>query len=173
MTLNNKGNALAKLLEQTATNNIKPAYYHYSQSLFDRTYRYDYASFYNNIAIISTPPNYGSYTQLVQIYDTALAIDPNAMDVLSNKGIVLTKLGYYTEAIKIFDKILSMDGNNVAGLYNKGTCLDKLGHHIQAKDLHDKALKIDPNYTGDFQNRVALVSKLSKSQEASTFAPAL
>jgi hypothetical protein len=32
--LNNKGNALAKLVEQTTTNNIKPADYHYSQSLF-------------------------------------------------------------------------------------------------------------------------------------------
>jgi tetratricopeptide (TPR) repeat protein len=101
------------------------------------------------------------------------SIDPNATDILGNKGIVIIKLGYYTEAIKIFDKILSIDPNNVAGLYNKGTCLDKLGQHIHAKELHNKALKINPNYTADYQNRIALVSKLSKSQEATTFAPAL
>jgi hypothetical protein len=61
----------------------------------------------------------------------------------------------------------------VIGLYNKGTCLDKLGQHIQAKGLHDKALKINPNYTADYQNRVAVASKLAKSQEDTTFAPAL
>ena len=99
--------------------------------------------------------------------------ESNATDVISNKGIVLIKLGYFTEVIKIFDKILSINPNNVVGLYNKGTCLDKLGHNIQAKELHNKALKINPNYTEDSQNRVALVSKFSKSQEASTFAPSL
>jgi tetratricopeptide (TPR) repeat protein len=57
--------------------------------------------------------------------------------------------------------------------FNQRRCLDNLGRHIQAKELHDKALKIDPNYTAAYQNRVAVVSKLSKSQEAATFAPAL
>jgi tetratricopeptide (TPR) repeat protein len=135
-------------------------------------------SFYNNIPVVASPPvlsslNYGIYTEAVQNYNAALSIDPNATDILGNKGIVFVKLGYYAEAIKIFDRILSIDSNNVAGLYYKGTCLDKTGQHIQAKELHNKALKINPNYTGDYQDRVALVSKLSKSQENTTFAPAL
>lgn len=64
-------------------------------------------SFYKDIAAVATLPtplNYGKYTEAVQYYDAALSIDPNAIDILGNKGIVLIKLGYYTEAIKIFDK---------------------------------------------------------------------
>jgi lipoprotein NlpI len=48
-----------------------------------------------------------------------LALDPNATDILNNKGIVLIKLGKYDEAIQVFDKILTLDNENVGGLYNR------------------------------------------------------
>jgi tetratricopeptide (TPR) repeat protein len=158
--LNNKGNALAKLVETT---NTKHTEYH-DQHPTNKPYQYVYLTSYRDIVVAAaTPPNYpplnyGKYTEAVRSYDAALSIDPNAIDILGNKGLVLIKLGYYREAIKIFDKVLSIDSNSVIGLYNKGTCLDNLGQHIQAKELHNKALKINPNYTADYQNRVAVVS---------------
>jgi tetratricopeptide (TPR) repeat protein len=62
-----------------------------------------YVSFYKNIAV--TLLNYGIYTEAVQSIDAALSIDPNATDLLTNKGIFLMNLRYYQEAIKIFDGI--------------------------------------------------------------------
>ena len=56
----------------------------------------------------------------MKTFDQALATDPNATDILDNKGIVLINAGNYTDAIKIFDKILAIDPNNVGALYNKG-----------------------------------------------------
>jgi tetratricopeptide (TPR) repeat protein len=61
----------------------------------------------------------GRYYGPIMYYDKALSINPNATDILHNKGIVLIKLVKYNEAIIVFDKILSLDPKNVAGLYNK------------------------------------------------------
>ena len=47
-------------------------------------------------------------------YDAALAIQPNAMDILSNKGMVLIQLQRYGEANDVFDRILSTKPNNVS-----------------------------------------------------------
>ena len=50
----------------------------------------------------------GRYYEAIKYYDKALAKEPNATDILHNKGIVLTKLGKYNEAIIVFDKIISL-----------------------------------------------------------------
>ncbi len=84
-----------------------------------------------------------------------MALDPNATDILNNKGIVLIKLGKYDEAIQVFDKILTLDNENVGGLYNKGVALDRLGRHTEAIEYRQKALEIDPTYTGDLINRLS------------------
>jgi tetratricopeptide (TPR) repeat protein len=102
----------------------------------------------------------GRYYEAISYYDKALAINPNAKDILHNKGVVLITLGKYGEAIIVFDKILSLDPKNVAGLYNKGIALDKLGKHIEAKQYQDKALHINPDYSpstaSEFYNRISL-----------------
>jgi len=165
--LNNKGNALAKLVEGAATANTKPAGYNDWQSV-NRPYQHTNVVFYTDIALL----NYGIYTQTIQQYDKALLIAPNDTIALGGKGIVLIKLHYYKEALKIFDRILAIEHNNVIGLYNKGICLDKLGEHIQAKELHNKALQINPNYSGDVQNADAVATKVSKPQ-VDTFTPAI
>jgi tetratricopeptide (TPR) repeat protein len=94
------------------------------------------------------------YVEVLKYYDKALAINPNATNILSNKGMVLTKLGKYEEAITVFDKILSLDPNNVAGLYNKGVALGKLGAHTEAEQYLQKASQINPNYTPSIQKGV-------------------
>ena len=74
---------------------------------------------------------------------------------MTNKGIVLTKLGDYTQAVQYFDKALKIEPDNVACLFYKGIALDKLGQHEQAKEYQYKAHQINPNYSGDFINKVS------------------
>jgi tetratricopeptide (TPR) repeat protein len=107
------------------------------------------------------------YNEAIKYYDKALAIEPNATNILNNKGIVLTKLGKYGEAIKLFDRILSLDPKNVPGLYNKGVVLDKIGNHIAATQYQQRALQINPNYHGDFINRLTVVTSTSLSEDKS------
>jgi tetratricopeptide (TPR) repeat protein len=104
------------------------------------------------------------YLQALKYYDRALAIDPSATDILTNKGMVLVKMGNYQEAVGIFDKILSIDSNNAGALYNKGVVLDIEGKDIQAKEYKDKALEIDPNYTVEFINRESILTSIAESE---------
>jgi tetratricopeptide (TPR) repeat protein len=43
----------------------------------------------------------GNYTQAIQYFDKALAIDPNFRNALYSKGDALNYLGNYTQAIQI------------------------------------------------------------------------
>src|SRR5215467_2126576 len=47
----------------------------------------------------------GNYTQAIQYYDKALAIDPNNKVALANKGNALVQLGNYTQSIQYYDKL--------------------------------------------------------------------
>jgi tetratricopeptide (TPR) repeat protein len=91
----------------------------------------------------------------LRLYDKALSIQSNSIDILSNKGMLLIILKRYDEANKVFDKVLSIDPNNVAGLYNKGVALEKIGNTFEANKYYTLALKINPNYKPDLINRIS------------------
>jgi tetratricopeptide (TPR) repeat protein len=110
----------------------------------------------------------GNYTQAIQYYDKALAIDPNDKLALNGKGNTLSGQGNYTQAIQYYDKALTLDPKDKVilrnkadvllnqALYDKGTALYNLGDiapaiqnydkATQAIQNYDKALAIDPNY---------------------------
>ena len=50
-----------------------------------------------------------NYTQAIQSFDKALAIDPNDKYALHGKGNALDRLGNYAEAIQYYDKALEID----------------------------------------------------------------
>ena len=52
-------------------------------------------------------------------------IDPNNVDALNNKGIILANQGNYTGAMDYFDKVLAIEPKNVGALINKGIILGK------------------------------------------------
>ena len=52
-----------------------------------------------------------------------LAIEPNDVYALSNKGAALRHLGQYQQAIEYFDKVLAIEPNDVYALKNKGALL--------------------------------------------------
>jgi tetratricopeptide (TPR) repeat protein len=105
--------------------------------------------------------NQGNYTQAIQYYDKALAIDPHYMDAIYDKDTALNRtasasafvdranafyaLGNYTEAIPYFDLALGIDPNNKDALNGKGAALNGLGNYTQAIQYYDMTLAIDPN----------------------------
>ena len=48
-----------------------------------------------------------------------LAIQPNYVNVLNNKGLALQSLGNFTGAIKYYDKVLAIYSKNVIALKGK------------------------------------------------------
>jgi tetratricopeptide (TPR) repeat protein len=55
------------------------------------------------------------HTRSPNEYDKTLAIDPNNVDALYEKGVALSKLGLssWEEAMKCYDKALTIDPNHV------------------------------------------------------------
>ena len=49
----------------------------------------------------------------MDVLDRALAIDPNLVESLNNKGIALNNLGRYEEGIDYYDRALAIDPNYV------------------------------------------------------------
>ena len=74
----------------------KPTYAQIDNFVYDKVSRYLAPEEKRNLANIIN----GSISS-ISYYDKALAINPNNVDVLNNKGIVLLKLGKYLEAITI------------------------------------------------------------------------
>ncbi|MBD0359921.1 MAG: tetratricopeptide repeat protein, partial [Nitrososphaeraceae archaeon] len=87
----------------------------------------------------------GIYNEAIELYDKALAIDPNYVPVLILKGLALNYLGKYSEAVVISDKALAIDPNYINASINKGTVLNILGKYNEAIESFDEALAIDPN----------------------------
>ena len=103
------------------------------------------------------------FTQAIKYYDKALAKNPNATDILNNKGLALLHLEKYNESLKKFDKVLSIDHKDAPSLYNEGISLDKLGNHTQAQYYQQKAQQINPQYVGEFVNRISITPSISTS----------
>jgi len=94
--------------------------------------------------------NLGSFQDAINNYDKGLAIDPNNIELLANKGQTLFKAEKYIEAIQVLDKCFVVDPNEVSCNYYKGLSLEKLGRISEANEYKDKAAQIDPNYEGEF-----------------------
>ena len=62
----------------------------------------------------------------IKYYDKALAIQPNYVGALTDKGEVLQKLGNFTGATKYYDKALAIQPNYVGAL--KQRLLQRLGN---------------------------------------------
>ena len=160
-SLNNKGNALTKLAESI---DITPVLFDYDNNdnnyygFFKTSYNKLYYHHHHYFALSSSNPNLipTKLDDALKQYDAALSIQPNATDILSNKGMLLIKLQRYDEANKVFDKILSIDPNNVAGLYNKGVALEMMGNADDGQMYQDQALQMNPGYSPDPINRVSL-----------------
>jgi Tfp pilus assembly protein PilF len=111
----------------------------------------------------------GNYTQAVEYFDKALAIDPNYINALNGKGWALNFQGNYAQAIPLFDKVLAIDPKYRDALNNKGWALVELGNYTEALTYLDKALAIDPNYKYALNNKGMALNGLGKYKEAITY----
>jgi tetratricopeptide (TPR) repeat protein len=68
--------------------------------------------------------NLGRFNESIAYFDKALAIDPNNVTTLDNKGLALLSVSIknYTQAITYFDKALAIDPKNIARAYYLEVC---------------------------------------------------
>ncbi len=65
----------------------------------------------------------GNNTGAIEYFDKVLAIDPQYVHAVVNKGGALMNLGNNTGAIPYFDKALAIDPQDAVALNNKGAHL--------------------------------------------------
>ena len=93
------------------------------------------------------------YAKAIQLYDEAIAINPNYSMAYSNKGISLDELGKKQEAIKAYNRAIEINPKFTDAYVNKGTVLNELGKNIESIACYDKAISIDSRYTGAYYNK--------------------
>lgn len=124
--------------------------------------KYNEATQYLNNAIKIEPKNYLPYfykglvfdalndlESALTSYDTAIALEPGTpedLDVMLNRGIVLSDLGRTNAALLSYNKILEIDPDYVEAWNNRGYVYgDLIGDYKTALESLDEALKRDPN----------------------------
>ena len=112
----------------------------------------------------------GNYTQAIQLFDKALALDPNFRQALNGKGDALYSLTNdtqgYENAIQYYDKALAIDPKDSYALNGKGNALSGQGNNTQAITYYDKALAIDPNDKVTLSNRASTLYDLGNYTQA-------
>jgi tetratricopeptide (TPR) repeat protein len=76
------------------------------------------------------------------MYNKVLALDPNDLLALNNKGVALYNLGNYEEAIQMYNKVLALDPNDVDAKYNKSIALPHLNKTQEANILYTESVDI-------------------------------
>jgi tetratricopeptide (TPR) repeat protein len=101
---------------------------------------------HNNVTIIyqngQSAIDLKNYTGAQNLFQDALAIDPDNVKVLADLGQVDYNLQNYTGALRSEDRALSIDPTNVYALQQKAFVLYHLGDYKQALATTDRALEL-------------------------------
>jgi Tfp pilus assembly protein PilF len=98
-------------------------------------------------------------------YEKAIALDPNNVELLTNMGIVLNKMGKVPESQEAFKKAAALGAaSNPASaaqsFYNLGVTMFNSNHVDDAVDSFKKAIAADPTFAeAYFQMGICLSAK--------------
>jgi len=108
----------------------------------------------------------GQRVAAIVSYSKVLALDPQNIEALNNKGACLQVLGNHQEAIENFDKALAINPNHLFAMMNKGTSLHKLNRFDESLTVTSRAFAIDPQMPEVLHNYGINLIKLGRHEEA-------
>src|SRR6516225_4679473 len=98
-------------------------------------------------------------------YERALAIKPDYVEALNNRGNALRDLKRCQAAIASYDQALAINPGHVEALINRGIALQELGRFKEALASDDTALAIKPDHVGALINRGNTLRRLKRFEE--------
>ena len=85
----------------------------------------------------------GEYVEAFQIYDKAIAVNPNCADCYNDRGLSLFYIGDPTSALESIDKAIAIDPGFVHAWLSKGFILTAEGRYQEAVAPLNKVKEID------------------------------
>jgi protein O-GlcNAc transferase len=108
----------------------------------------------------------GRSAEALELIGAALALRPDAPEMLSNHGNVLKTLGRLDEALASYDQALAVKPDYVAALSRRAQVLREMGRPQEALAACDAALAMNPAYAEAHATRGAILSDLERHEEA-------
>jgi tetratricopeptide (TPR) repeat protein len=84
----------------------------------------------------------GRNNEALTLVNKSLVLDPNNINALHTKGVILLNSGDHVQAEKWFDKLLELNFEDVDGWYEKTRCLVREGKIENAINYIEKVVDI-------------------------------
>jgi len=110
--------------------------------------------------------NRNQYHEAIKYYDMVLAINPEHIDTLNNKGLILWENCKYRLAIEHFNRILDIDPENQDVIINIAASLNRLGHREKALKMYDTLLNRDDKNSDAWSNKGVIFFQLEQYSDA-------
>ncbi|MBW0004110.1 MAG: tetratricopeptide repeat protein [Hyphomicrobiales bacterium] len=106
------------------------------------------------------------FSEALESFDRALALAPDHVETLTNRGAVLHELKRPEEALASFDEALAIDPRHLGALMNRAITLKELGRLDEALSSYERALTVDPANADAISNRGSVLFALNRPEEA-------
>jgi len=97
--------------------------------------------------------------------EKAINQDPNNLDYLCGKGLILEELKSYEEALVIYDKMIRLEPDSDLGYEVKGFLLHELGRYMEAIRIWDKLIELYPSEPYYWYLKVVTISKTKHNKK--------
>ena len=101
-----------------------------------------------------------------ETYDRVIAIDPQHLDALLNRGMLAYEKGDLESAADLFRRAIGIEPDNLLAHFNLGSTLDDLGLLAEAREHLRLATRLDPNYADAHYNLAIVCDKMNAVSEA-------
>ena len=88
------------------------------------------------------------FTQALQVFDHALALDGTYCTAWNNRGNALCSLNRYAEALAAYDQAVALNPQYHQAWFNRGKLLTDMGAYGNAVESYNRAIALesDPRY---------------------------
>ncbi|MEI7931800.1 MAG: tetratricopeptide repeat protein [Alphaproteobacteria bacterium] len=110
----------------------------------------------------------GRYDEAIAAYDAALAVRPDHVDSLLNRGTASFELGRFDEALADTDRALALAPADPEIFFNRGNALQSLKRHDEALASYERAIALQPGFADALSNSANVLLALKRYRPALT-----